>query len=726
MSDFLQDAFNSGEICEEALSRPDIAQAAKIVRWGLNGTFMVQGGWRRRKGTWFVAVPKAGAGDYALVPFSRASGQSVILELGYTSGAGYGRVYGLDRARVGTVEFSTPFTQDELIGGLSPLQTGDAEIFYRRNCKQPHVVQRLGPTSWQCVAFGCRNGPFLAEETGDGSLLGIGGSGLSASPGIFAAGDTGGLIRIKAEGGYTQAEGWRADWDKPQNSEIAYNSGNYYQAESAVTKKTGFLAPIHESGTRSDGNAGASNWGVAWTYLHDGSTTGVLGAFSSSTSIGVTWLGGLCTPTSSTTTYYALGAYNDHYGWPSMAACIREQRIVTGGTLANPDTLDLTRTNGWDLNGADYKPGMGSGLVVADDALRLTVGGNGARLMWAVDRDGLFVATEDALYAVTGAGLGLPLKPTDGAVVAEVAGGGSSTVLPAKTPKTLLYTPRSRRALLEISGTAGDYSVNEISLLFQHITGLGVAQVLYMAAPWHQFVLRLDDGSVAFVSYNRDQNVLGAARQDFGGRVFTSAVVPGTDGEDQLWLGVERDGVRSTEVMASYYEPMFLDSAQFYTGAATNTLSGLGRFEGLAVSALGDGVWHPALPVVSGVTHLLDEATAAYVVVGYDFRSRLELMPLGESHESWADMKVNAARAKISARFTHYEMGTTAGDVGEEGQDSRIERTVNKGAGGRWIEKRVTTKSPLIGRTDYDKRVFVQTSSPFDLVVYSVKVETAT
>ena len=722
MTTAIQDAFNAGEICEEALSRKDIAQAAKVVRLGLNGFFITQGGWRRRKGTWFVAAPRTGGGDYLLCPFTRASGQSVMLELGCIGSQGYGRVYGLDRQRVGTVEFNTPFTQDELPDGLAFLQSGDGLIVVRRNGKRLNIIVRSNTLIWACNGYAVINGPLEEEYAGDGANLTIGTTTLTSDKPIFKAGHVGAQIRIKHEGGYSPADGWRSGW-KAAAGEVGYYAGNYYQVDTVATKKTGFLPPVHTSGSRMDGNAaaGEDSAGRNWRYLHDGSTFGIVQGFNNANSVNIGWQTELCTPIGSKTKYFTWSAYNDALGWPTMAPCVREKRIVMGATLSHPDTIDLTRTNGWSLLSMDFKPGMGSGLVVADDAMRLLIGGNGASLKWAVEMEAMFVASTDALFSVTGGGVDAPLKP-DSVLVREIPGGGSSAVLPCKTPKSILYAPPSRRGLIELSGSNGDYSVSEISLLFQHITGLGIAQVLYMRSPWHQIVLRLDDGSVAFVNYNREQNVLAAARQDFGGRVFTLAVVAGADGEDQLWLGIDRGGVRSTEVMSGFYENMFLDGAQIFTGGATSAIGDLDRYNGQMVQMWADGVWHENRPVTAGVAYLRPGEVGATIVTGLGYTSRLEFMPLGDSPEAWADQRFRPERIRLTARYTVCWVGTTD----DEGGDNRMQKNVNRGENGKWVEKRKVEKLPLSSTTAFDKRIVVQVvNAPYDLLVYSAKVEVA-
>lgn len=736
MNDYIQDAFNSGEICEEALSRKDIAQAQKVVRLALNGTFMVQGGWRRRKGTWDVAAPKDGAGDYLLVPFTRASGQSVILELGYAAGQGYGRVYGLDRARVGTVEFTTPFTQDELPDGLTFLQTGDGLIVCRRNGKRFYIIKRASELSWSCVGYATKLGPLDTEFAGDGATLTINSGTITASAAIFQNAHVGALIRFKHQDGYSPADGWRSGW-KAAAGEVGYYAGNYYEADTNATEKTGYLPPVHTSGTRKDGNlaGGDDNAGRGWRYLHDGSSWAVITGYNSPTSVNVGYQTERCTPVGSTTGFWAWGAYNDVMGWPTMAPCIREKRLVMGATAAAPDVVDLTRTNGWDLLAADFKPGMGSGEVVADDAMRELIGGNGAKLQWAMEQEALFIASTDGLYTLTGGGVDVPLKP-DSKLIREIPGGGSSAVVPAKTPKSIIYVPLARRNIREISGTGGEYSVLDISGLFEHITGRGVAQVEYMKAPWHQIVLRLDDGGVAFINYNRDQNVLGAARQSIGrmvvyeadafgeagvdSRCFSMAVVPGYEGEDQLWLGIERNGVKRTEVMSGYYEGMFLDSAQLYQGAATSNITGLSRFNGQTVQALADGQWHKDLTVSAGAATLQSGETASQILTGLGYTSRLEFLPLGDAIEAGADRKTRPARARLSMRYTYCEIGTTD----DENGDGRPEKKINRGSNGKWVEKRQSMHLPLDAATGYDKRVFVEVvDAPFDVILYSAKIE---
>lgn len=720
MPDFIQRAFNTGEICEEAQARSDIAQAPRGERLALNGMFMVQGGWRRRKGTWFVAAPKAEA-DFELMTFSRAYGQSVMLELGYTGGAGYFRVYGLDRARVGTVDIATPFAAAELNGGLCPLQTGDAMHVYRRNNAHPQIVQRTGTTAWACTSLQYRHGPWLPENAPTGTEITFGGASASAAAAVFQAGHVGAAFLVRPPAGYSM-QAWHSDWRAPDNGYCL--SAGYIYSKANDSNKTGTNPPVHTTGTVNDAgniqtNADPTTVGVNWTYRHDGACVFRVSAYTSSTAVTGAFDGAQDPFSGETdvTARWSEMAYSDYRGWPGMAPCIREERIVTGCTGSNPDMLDLTRTNGWDFSSVDYKPGLGTGLVAADDAMRLTIGGKGAPLQWALDREVLVVAAADKLYMVSGGSVDTALTPSS-RLVRGIPGGGSSAVLPAETPTTIVFSPPSRRALMELSGTDGAYTSTEISLLFQHITGRGVAQHLYMRSPWHMIVLRLDDGGVAFVCYNKDQNVLAAASQDFGGRVFTMAVITGTDGLDQLWLGIERDGVRSIEAMAGYYEQMFLDSAQFYSGDPVGTVSGLDRWNSKTIQLIGDGIWHKDVTVSAGDAALQGGEEAAYIVAGLGYTSRLEFMPLGEAQESWSQMTTRPDRIKLSMRFTACEVGTTDDDSG----DAASEKPVNKDSNGQWIEKRRTVKCSPFATSGDDKRVFVQTASPFDLVVYSGKM----
>jgi hypothetical protein len=131
-------------------------------------------------------------------------------------------------------------------------------------------------------------------------------------------------------------------------------------------------------------------------------------------------------------------------GWPTALAAVREERLVLGGSLERPDTIDFTRTAGFTPAYADFKAGLGTGLVVDDDAVRVTVGDKRAKIVWMADVLNLVVGTTEAEWIVSGTTTDDPITPSN-VTPRRVSGYGSADVMPITLqgpPAILLHIAR--------------------------------------------------------------------------------------------------------------------------------------------------------------------------------------------------------------------------------------------------------------------------------------------
>jgi hypothetical protein len=77
----IQQSFNAGELSPLMYARSDVAKYKNGLTKCLNAVPLVQGGWARRSGTYYVAPTKAN-GAARLVRFEFSTTQAYILELG--------------------------------------------------------------------------------------------------------------------------------------------------------------------------------------------------------------------------------------------------------------------------------------------------------------------------------------------------------------------------------------------------------------------------------------------------------------------------------------------------------------------------------------------------------------------------------------------------------------------------------------------------------------------
>jgi hypothetical protein len=140
------------------------------------------------------------------------------------------------------------------------------------------------------------------------------------------------------------------------------------------------------------------------------------------------------------------------------------------------------------------------------------------------------------------------------------------------------------------------------------------------------------------------------------GIVESAIVTPGLTGADDVWLIVKRtiNGVtkRYIEVMQEAFEyraigtAFQVDCGLSYSGAATNSVTGVSHLEGETVDVLADGKVYKGLSVSSGTVTLPGGDTAAQWHVGLGFTCEAATLELDVGGR---DGSMMGRRKKISA-----------------------------------------------------------------------------
>lgn len=714
--------FAAGEITPDAWERTDLQQAQAGCAEARNFLGLVTGPNASRGGFYRRGVPKFENKATRYIPWLVRDGEGLVLELG----DGYARVWTARGAKVLNgathVEFSQPFAA-ALLPGLRFCQVGDVMIFTSRDGANPQVIRRLSNISWTSGDYVLNEGPWLPENTDDSRTL----TWQETSPGVMAvqsnfplfnASYIGALFRLR--GGFGGYRTWAPE-TAFSVGEKAVSAGRIYEnIGGGVSGLTGNTPLVHDRGTVGDGN-------LAWTFLHDGAgvvrITSVIDSNNAVAQILAAPPYADTPPTSSA--IWSEGAFSLARGYPTAQPAIREERLALAATSGQPGTIELTRTAGFNAVGADFKPGLGTGQVVDDDAVRIECGA-GARVVWLVDAMNLVVGTTDAEWLLSGGTVDDPIAPGS-STVRRLSSQGSADVMPVVVqgpPAILLHVARGGKTLREIQLAPNQAAGGrDLSLLGQHLFGLGVIEMAW-TRPDNVLWLRLADGSLAAFTYHIEHGVMGVRRQEIAGGWLAESLcaAPGPDGRDRLTVGVTRtkDGVaqRAHLVLALREDGVFMDLAERYQGGAVSSITGLGHLNGETVRVVVAGSVLTEGPVAGGAIALPEPVTDAWV--GVKLRRRFVSLPLDpQGPGSMLARPARPVKARVVLDCVEASVGVEPLDPVEPAQLFEVVTT-----------RRPSDVAPTVRRardgvtfaagTDRDNRVVVDTDQPYDLVIHAV------
>ncbi len=168
----------------------------------------------------------------------------------------------------------------------------------------------------------------------------------------------------------------------------------------------------------------------------------------------------------------------------------------------------------------------------------------------------------------------------------------------------------------------------EISALSSHIGELhgGINEICYQQEPESIVWCVLGDGKVASITFNRDQEVIAWAQQDFGGTVLSICSVPTALGDDLCFMLINRNGTVNLEQLSFN---AYLDSQRDATVSVANKISKFG-FSYLneidIYQTSGDSIY--TIDFEENTNELIFQDMAGQVVkVGQVIKSTAELFP---------------------------------------------------------------------------------------------------
>ena len=491
----IQANFTGGEISPRLLGRVDLTKYQNSLALCDNFLCFPHGGITKRSGTRFVAEVKDSSKNTRLIPFVFSTTQAYIIEFGHQ----YCRFY-RDEGQILTgggaiYEISSPYESTDL-DQIDYVQSAD--VLYL--CHPSYITKKLSRTAHTSFSFSDLDpydGPYLDLNTGitsttmypsshsgvcstDITITASSTTGINGGSG-FVSSDVGRPIRIFINNKYGAAK---------------------ITAVGSTTSVTVRLFCQADSPTHQWEASGSSNATVEWQ----------------------------------------LGAWSDTTGWPSHAVFFQD-RLFFANTSAQPNTVWASRSGDYE----NFSPNDRDGTVTNSHALNFTLATDQVNaIRWLFSSKNLQLGTSNGPFVMSSGEDNIAITPTNVVVNRETTD-GVGAVKPVGSGKSTLYVDRSKRRIREFAYTAAaqGYISPDMTLIAEHIAaGTSIEQLALAKFPDNLIYVRLADGGLRSMTYERDQDVVAWARHTIGGtdsKVKSLATIPSIDEtHDQVYMIVSR------------------------------------------------------------------------------------------------------------------------------------------------------------------------------------------
>lgn len=540
----------------------------------------------------------------------------------------------------GVMELPTPWVTNDDLDRLDWVQSGDV-IYVSCDGVQPRQIERRANNSWSIVLYKVVGGPFVSPPSWAREITMTPTFGpswtitLTASGSFFRPEHVGALIRLTQED-QTRSEilAGPNQFTKPLRingvgtADRAFNvarsgtwAGTLTLQRSIDGEDAGFkdiaTTFTNNGSTGFDNSSGTINHNnvIAWyrvgfkeaeytsgaatvSYFDTGGTVKAPGAGS-----GVARIVEYLSPTqvvvemqtlftsTTPTKNWQIGELSDLNGWPS-AVTFYDGRLFWFG-----------RDRLWGSISDDYNNFDVEAEGDAAPIVRSIGFGPIARIQWALPLARLVVGREMAESSIRSSSFDEPLTPTQ-ITIKDCSTQGSAPLRAARIDKRGIFVQQSLRKIYELGLNSEqlDYIPRDVTRLNLDIGLAGFKDMHVQRQPDTHVRFVRNDGQCVSLMYEPEEEAEAFWRLVTDGVIERVRVLPG-DIEDEVYFVVRRiiNGVtvRYLERLARYDqclgqpEARLADSHIVYSGAATQTIAGLGHLEGKTVVAWG---WNTVSP----------------------------------------------------------------------------------------------------------------------------------
>jgi hypothetical protein len=431
---------------------------------------------------------------------------------------------------------------------------------------------------------------------------------------IFSNDSIGASVQI----GYvpaTEMDTWFSESGTYAVNDLIQYQGRIYQV-TAGTGATGVRPPLHEKGSKSDGNLTliyvSNGYGYAKITAVGGNpsttaTATIINNFPPNIVDGAA------------TDEWAWSAFGGSFGWPA-AIVFHQQRMVLGGSLQQPQTI-------WGSETGDIES-FSEGLA-DNQAYEFTIAANKKNpIEWLASNIVLEIGTLGGEF--TASSTGPAIAPTDIGIKQIGQYGSADNTAPLIANGFTVFNQAGGRKLRELrfDDTSQRNFARDLNKVSEHIVDPGIKMMAYQAEPY-QIIWTIIGTELYALTYETDEDVYAWSRQSVG-EVSSIATIP-NGGNDRLWMVVKRNGNYYIEYLSKFFrrtdnldDAVFTDSSLSYSGPEVQNLTGLDHLEGETLQILNEGsVGSPQ--VVSGGAIMLQYPTTK-VTVGLPIESAWQSM----------------------------------------------------------------------------------------------------
>lgn len=613
-----QTNFTAGEVSPRMLGRSDIARyqnGAEIIE---NAWPVIHGGCVRRDGTLMCSPAKFPDKNCRLIPYVFNAAQAFMVEFGdlyirihYSSGIYSG------------IELVSPYAHN-ILDQMDYVQGADT-MFIFHNKVPVSRLRRITNTEWTLAPAPFVTKPF--DEKGIDFLtvffisdptVGAGRTATASEPAFLAADvgreiwSGGGVARITAVVSATIAT------VEVVNAFSGTSRPTWSLKGSPQTTNTLSAAtPVGGSVSMTLGAAGWRANDIGKFVKINGGLLEVITYTSSTVASGII----RSAPTSavaSPANAWSLEAsvWNDIDGYPGTGTLF-EQRLALGGSPNFPQTIWESRTGEY-LN---FELGTKD-----DDAISYNLSSDQINPILHMGQiNALIPLTYGGEFTVSG-GVEKAITPTN-IRAKNPSVYGCNKVRPVRIGNELYFVQRAGRKLraMAYKYDSDTFGSPDMSVLSEHATKSGIIDMAYQQEPESILFMVRADGVMATMTVDRDQDVIGWARQITDGAFESAASIP-TDTGDQVWVVVRRNiNGQNVRYIERFTADVRVDSGVNATnGAGSAVWGGLSHLEGKMVDIVADGVVMQQQIVTGGQVTIPRKAFATSI--GLNFKTRIKTL----------------------------------------------------------------------------------------------------
>jgi hypothetical protein len=537
-------SFNGGELSPRMHGRTDQNIYGNALATMLGWLPLIQGPAVTAPGTIYV---ETAAGPCRLFPFESIVTQGYVIEASGPTAAGPGKLrFYTNDVRVETgpgiaYEVVHPWTLDEL-KQLSYWQSNDV-LYLVGAGKKPKKLVRTSAVTFSLIDLVLTDGPMESGNSDEAVTITAdavtGAATLTCTAAIFAPGDVGSLIELVAtdfsnvpswEPGMTIAAGNQREW-----------AGRVYQC--LDNGRTGGNPPEHDEGIAYDGSTGTDinvkgPYGVRWQYLYNAyglcritavtdanhAKADVLKRLADTVATGGTWR-------------WSFGAFSDTRGWPETVGGWNDCLVLTKGNRVFTSVIDDFDNFGRRDTAGDFQRDLSGSFSLPKPA----------PIQWQASDRLLLLGSATDEYTVERVQIqtGTPGPPVFD--IKEQSSYGSAAGKPIQADGRVLFLQRAGRKLREFGYaiTNDRYLAPDQTRLASHIGAPGFVEMAWMAEPERIVWAARGDGTLACMTYDPEQQVMGWARRELGGELGAASICRITEPSgklDQIWIAAEVDG----------------------------------------------------------------------------------------------------------------------------------------------------------------------------------------